>query len=989
MDKTKALQLWEKRYGDRKVAYDYAAQKMVRDDFENEASGYSWTVDLIKPASGGGRYVEDNLMIASSLTTKVRAGKPSFRFGNILFEVRKGKSYGTSALYDVTDRNHPLDVSLIRPENLEEDAHLQRQKEIYGREKKNDFVLPNLAAIRKNVVKENAPEIQVEYKTPKVSTHEIEPTEEEISQEKPIEEKKETPEILPLPDEEEENIVDERKILSGALNQETEDSNLLRGLYQKSLAEKAILLQTKRTLLSSLLALKEADAIHYADYRKEQEKCFSLQKEAKEYSTANQDVLDAINQENAELKTELGTQLNEYARLESAYQSAQEELNRCKAEKEAVLKEKEDFLLSLKKGEEVKENSLQELLREKERLSDEITCLKQELALAEEENEKLVSEKNADKEYYAAKEAEYSKSLEEKNKEWEEKENTLNQKLAERENENKTLISEKENLCKEKEELRGRLALADERVRNSECGSENLQAKVRELSNALEEAKQVEEANRSNLETTIRKLTEEKNSLNDSYLVTKAEKESAVLEKESFYDKNVDLNVALSGLKKKNEELHSENEKLSRNLEVNEENHKESISVLLKQKDEMEKKITFMIIGGDPEHYGDYLFYLSDNDKKNTKENMMEALNLNPSWHRKEEQKVNAIKEGEEGIERKIVCLNTSDVSYLEKEKADREKALSYWAMKFGDVEETTDFAGRVINVANYLDKQTTLGWNYFRIDSNDREYEGNIGIANLRTLLDYKEKESFTSNGQSFHVVKENGVNRIESESYVTDPYNLTRTLAITKGNLNKVSPLIYLFVKCVGKNNAEPDLDKLMEFYDLIDRTVKRTCPRSFIEMRAQTGKTNYAFLTFDGAVEGSYKEALDYALLLNSYRNELRKEENGVNGFIILDQVMIPYSYRHFGFEQLLAQTKDVEMRAIRYDFIQTVIVNSLIKKTIHIGPSILDYLPLDQSSLKGSDIGQSREFSKIYNFTGQFNTYNFVFSLKKGNEEENNN
>ena len=131
------------------------------------------------------------------------------------------------------------------------------------------------------------------------------------------------------------------------------------------------------------------------------------------------------------------------------------------------------------------------------------------------------------------------------------------------------------------------------------------------------------------------------------------------------------------------------------------------------------------------------------------------------------------------------------------------------------------------------------------------------------------------------------------------------------------------------------------------------------------------------------------MDYALLLNSYRNELRKEENGINAVIILNQVEIPYSYRHFGFEQTLALSKDVEMRAISYEFIQTAIVNSTIRKTIHIGPSILDNLPLDQSSLKESYIGQTKSFSEIYNFKKRFYTYNFVFSLKKESKEDGNN
>ena len=48
MDKNKAYQLWEERFPNRDYVYDYAAQKIVKEDFENEASSYSWTIDFIR-----------------------------------------------------------------------------------------------------------------------------------------------------------------------------------------------------------------------------------------------------------------------------------------------------------------------------------------------------------------------------------------------------------------------------------------------------------------------------------------------------------------------------------------------------------------------------------------------------------------------------------------------------------------------------------------------------------------------------------------------------------------------------------------------------------------------------------------------------------------------------------------------------------------------------------------------------------------------------
>ena len=381
MDKNKAYQLWEERFPNRDYVYDYAAQKIVKEDFENEASSYSWTIDFIKPLSSGGFNQESNYLICSTLTKMLRQNKLSFRIGNAVFEVRKGKRYGTFSLFDVTDRNHPFDVSTVTEEMLEESYHLKRQKELYGRERQNSFVLPDLGNIRNNIVKENAPDIQMEYEEKK-EENAIEPSlpvEETVVEEKTVEpvvdeaptveelvienddavlsETEKTPaettkstlvaeeehdvpaveeeptveeehlddevKVVPLADEEE-NTVDERNVLFSTMKKEAEEADELRSLYHQDIAEKEKEKQTINTLSSSCLLLKE-NLVRLNEKLLEEKKKLdeykaqiSLNDENKEKE--NQEVITSLNNDNASLKAELGKQYNEYGTLQAQYQ---------------------------------------------------------------------------------------------------------------------------------------------------------------------------------------------------------------------------------------------------------------------------------------------------------------------------------------------------------------------------------------------------------------------------------------------------------------------------------------------------------------------------------------------------------------------------------------------------------------------------------------------------------------------------------------------
>ena len=97
MDKQQAFQIWESFFGDKQVAYDFASHPMKKEDFQNRQSHYGWDIDLKKPFLNR----MDNYLPCSLNTIGFRQGKPTFKVGNNLFEIRKGKVYGTFSIFDI------------------------------------------------------------------------------------------------------------------------------------------------------------------------------------------------------------------------------------------------------------------------------------------------------------------------------------------------------------------------------------------------------------------------------------------------------------------------------------------------------------------------------------------------------------------------------------------------------------------------------------------------------------------------------------------------------------------------------------------------------------------------------------------------------------------------------------------------------------------------------------------------------------------------
>ena len=554
----------------------------------------------------------------------------------------------------------------------------------------------------------------------------------------------------------------------------------------------------------------------------------------------------------------------------------------------------------------------------------------------------------------------------------------LAKRLTQEEEKSTSLSSQLEEAKKNFDSLDAQEEMTSGQIATLEEENKNLKSSLEEEKNqSIQLQDRLESSDERFNSLSIEKEENEKN-LNKQILDEQAKNELLKNEKEQLDSKINALNEKVVSLQSEIERKDQDYLEKKNALELSNKSKDETLILVQKERDEEVRKNLYLSLGGMMEHYDELISYLNDEGLPFNEEEIHHFFLLHRDYR-------NRTMDSFEETNPEIVSSSTEEVPYHKEEKEREEKALNYYDQIFStEKNKVSDFAGRYIVLNDYQNKDSEYSWDYILLDPSLPETLDNILIANEKSLKDYRPDQVFFTNGHRFETILIDSKKKIVSADYISDPYDFTQAIRITRNNQEKISPLIYLFIKIVGINSASPDEKSLMEFFDLMDRTVKRCCPLSFIEMKTVVGinKGNYAFITFDGGINDAYRETLDYALLLNSYRREY-KLQNRLNAVIVLNEVDVPFSKRHLDYDALLTKTRDDELRALRYEF-NMAVINSTIKRTLHIGPKIIDKLPLDQNLLKPSQIGTGN-FAKIYRFDKEFKVYNFVYSLSHKEEK----
>lgn len=870
MDKEHAYKIWEELFSDKTVAYDYASHQMRKEDFQNENSYYGWDIDEKKKFLNR----EDNYLPCSINTIKFRNGRPTFKVGNNLFEVRKGRQYGTFSIYDITDRNNPINMD---PTEENQDPEYNRNRFHLIAQSKNSmlqdnkFMVKSMNSIQDDIFNSRLQEDRDLYTgNDEDNTVTNESTEEEIVGE--INEESDTDEVE-FSDENNDELVEEEYSESEETDDATKDDDIDSSYTFNETTEVEDSEETEENITEQVEETIEEPSIDLTD-----------------------SYIDLVSKDIDYIKT-LSARINE---LNSLIETKDNSFEEIKEKLESINQEKttlEDRLNSVESHELSYTDTLK---NEINRLNEKISYLDSQLILKNSENIELIKSKKALEEQYSSANNGFDLQ-EEKINELDSKYNDevkLNSEL------NSKIILLNEEITKLNDEI--------ETLKNNPLTEENyndIKLKYEELSKLLSDKQ--EELNVANA-----KITEQENIIN-----------------------NVDNNSSL-------------------------------INSLQLERDKLLRQNLFLKLNGDIRYFDELNNYLTEHNLDFNEVEIKHALSKNPKWVVKI---VNTLSD----INIEATLLEQVDLSSNEEDIQLKNKALNYYHQLIGvDKKEISDFAGRFIRIDDFNNYNSEYGWSFTLFNPDEEESLNNILIANLKSLKDYRYDSNFISNKHTFMVIKEDKY-KIVSADYIADPYNFRNSIEVTRNNVEKLSPLVYIYFKVVGIRDIIPDNEEVKQCFSLIDRTVKRCCPLSYIEMKTDFNKTaNYAFLTFDGEEKEVYKEVLNYAILLNSYRRQynLAKEFNAV---IVLNKVMVPYSKRHLSFDELARTVNDVELKGIRNEF-NMLIVNSSIKPTLHLGPSIINDLDVNQDKLIDSELC-SGSYATIYNMKSKFKIYNVAYAL----------
>ena len=953
MDKDMALRLWERLFPGMVEAYDYASHKIRKDDFRNEESEFAWDVDMIKPRSAGGTYQMENLLPASLTTIALRNGRSTFAIGSLLYEVRRGRRYGQFAIYDTTDRNCPIDLT---PNKTTQDpsfnqARMERSLRITqgAKEESEEKPLDFDAPLRNTL-------FNADVEKEKVEEEAVVEEREGLPQEEKTEIREETlPEDIPVM---EEKTVEEKE--SEPIEGETKEEEKTQESIPEAVEEQKDNAAEER--VNQLLVEKEESAQRLEEESRRRQELEERIRLLEEQEKQKEEELEKAIGENEKKSGEIERIEGEKEGIRLSLLAREERIQKLESEIAELTRRNE-----IEDDARTQELLLKEkLLQEKEALQARITTLENEKA---EQTQKLEAFENQVHELqvsHAKKDEEIKTILFDKN-EIEEKTKEIESSYETR---LKTLEEERNQLLAKGEEERRRLEEYEARERKLLEDKENdaalLEGQRRENEQITQDLKRLVEE-KEPLSREIESLRGEIASINEKGMAN----EAILNEKEKELQ---NLSITLEGLKGEKERLVLEKETMEKELQ---ERHQE--------KEELKEKLLLCETGGKTECYLAIKERIRDSGSDFDKESIERLLLENPEFVRPDDRRLYRAPEPTTETTEKVDSTTKVPFSFQDDER--ERKAYRYYEELIGEGKlDATDFASREIKERHYRREDSPFGWDYALFDPTAPE-EGNVFIANLKTIAEYSPDGKFYANGHEFRVEEKGGRKCFVSQDTIADPFDFENAIAVSEANRQKTMPLVYIYVKVCGVSSSIPERKEVSAFFDVVDRTVKRCAPQSFVAMQAHNGSnSDYIFLTFDGTQPNAYKEAFDYAILLNSYRSQFKKR-GGMDAIVVLDEVEIPLALRHYSFDRLYSETKNVDLNAIRYDLNLTTVINSTIKRTVHIGPEILDKVPIEKERLKSSRLGMGT-FSDLFGFGKSYMECNFVFDLSRKADEADN-
>ncbi|MFA6829430.1 MAG: hypothetical protein WCR67_01810 [Bacilli bacterium] len=996
MKKEQAIQLWDELYQNHETAFDYAAHEMRREDYQNNDRGFGWDVDIKQPLYLGGNSQNGNLVITSLLTMGIRNGRTSFNIGKLSFEVRKGKKYGTFCIYDTTEKSNPVSMD---PSKDNQDPYLNNHRRNISlgiaEEQEEKPVFDPTANINQDpdysgFVIEEKDQDEEESDESQEASESSEETNAFASETETIAEETETVSEKPVETQNTENDEEEEIVIPFSksfftIEKEPEEETLPEVSTEETVQAEPEVEKPEEVL---------TEEVKTEDIPSAEEK--PVEQETTEETGYDQEIEDFLNFGNHGIKP-VSVVIN---LLNSNGLRPQEEDNPVIFEESSnpieasVIINNESNVFVTEPTSVNNDWVLPEYQEEKPTISEtEVFEEKkaEESPVAESKREETVVSLNETVD--ASVNQQELNSLKSQLEDVLSMNHSLNEEIQTEKNEKDNLQMQVTLLSEENASLKNSLNINAIDLADIKSKSESLSKDLEALNASLKEEKELNETLK--VENGKIKLNFDSLKFREAeFARTELMKEHLIADKENAENQALKLTADLESETNKNNVLETENAQLKHyaygleDLEkekarlifglskscnenkikaelvqgayddlgqekaASEAELQQQISSLQLEADSYNQMAEFYKNDGKEEFYDDFCQYLADNNIKISYDALKNAEKEHSDWFKK-------------------YSLSQSD----RENDPDFIKAKDFFVSQFGEeIYETTDFAGREIRLDCYENHHSQYGWDIKAIDETKPLTGDNVILANYKSMADITADKPFMSNGHEFTFTETDKGRQLISKDFITNPYDFNKSIKVITDNPDAKEKLIYIFVKFTGVASSTPDPILLNEFYAFVERSFVRCSPLSSLAIRS--GK-DYLFLTYDGTNPNAVKEAMHYAILLNSYRSEFKKR-GSFNAIIILDSVMARVRQRSLDFDKLTSETKDIEMMAIKQELNSFAVIDTMINRTIHVGPQLIDSLGLNKAELAESRLGQGN-FALTYNFRAKYYECRYIYRI----------
>ncbi|MBS1476924.1 MAG: hypothetical protein HP024_03135 [Acholeplasmatales bacterium] len=224
----------------------------------------------------------------------------------------------------------------------------------------------------------------------------------------------------------------------------------------------------------------------------------------------------------------------------------------------------------------------------------------------------------------------------------------------------------------------------------------------------------------------------------------------------------------------------------------------------------------------------------------------------------------------------------------------------------FYNEEEEIDFANREIHFDDFQNEKSKYGWDICLINTQVGPIEGNLTIANIETIKEKNNKNSFTANGYKFQIHKDdNGNYTLFSPDIIADKFDIDAILKFINAKEKKIFMAYSIIDLSNAKKYRSDDFDFiLMKTAKLIQGLVIDM--KNFI--RTEINEKNIV-VYFDCEYQHDTRKVIEFNILLNTYKI-MFENKHKISIDIASDLIEVPENYKFMTLDKLIECSNSIE-------------------------------------------------------------------------------